>query len=160
MGQEVSISCPSLATPLTHLSHVHILRLGLTLKSLCPTEWVIFIRTQTLHSRAALPAPTHIDPHSTTSQIYTPKLLSVSIGQLLAMHCSLCPLLLTANSKKNCVSRFLKQRHLNAILKILVRVLIYCFYQLSLTCGQNPQRSSKEKDSLGKLAIPIGTPCL
>lgn len=39
-----------------------------------------------------------------------------------------------------------KWRHLQSILKILVRVFVYCFDQLFLTCGQNPQSRSKGKD--------------
>lgn len=46
----------------------------------------------------------------------------------------------TATVQKNIVSNSLKWRHLHAILKIFVRVLIYCFDQRSLTCGQSSEQ--------------------
>lgn len=57
-----------------------------------------------------------------------------------------CPCCCYSNSNKISVSSSPKWRHLHAILKALVRVLFHCFDWLSLTCKQNPQRTSKGKD--------------
>lgn len=65
-----------------------------------------------------------------------------------------------SNPKKICVSNSLKWRHLHAILKILVRVLVYCFDQLSLSLGRVSREVQREKTPLGKQVLPIRAACL
>lgn len=64
-----------------------------------------------------------------------------------------------SNPKKIFVTSSLKWRHLHAILKIFVRVLIYCFDQLFLTYGV-PRAVQEEKTCLGKQMLPRRAPCL
>lgn len=122
------------------LSHFHILTSGLRLRGMCPRDgWFPLEHKPVFHG--GIPSLSTLWPRAPLPQI------AISPHEMASCNLLFClSPVATAIQKTICVSNSLKWRHLHTILKMLVRVLIYCFDQLSLTCGQSPQRSSKGKD--------------
>lgn len=130
------------------LSHFHIRTSGLRLRGTCPRDrwfpldYKLYVPRQDFQPQHML-AQTLQPPSPTPPHCYqSPRTAPDSFLQRVVLSVPCC----YSNPKKICVSNSLKWRHLHAILKILVRVLVYCFDQLSLTCGQSLQRSSKGTD--------------
>lgn len=137
-------------------SHFHILTSGLRQRGTRPRDWWF-----PLEHEPHVPQPDSRPPH-TLVQPHGPPPPSCyqspwdGFLQSIVLSVPCC----CSNPRRICVSNSLKWRHLCAILKTLVRVLVCCFDQFSLTCGQGPQRSSKGKDPSRQTSASHKAACL
>lgn len=141
------------------LSHFHIRTSGLRLRGNCPRDWwfpldyKLYVPRQDFQPQHML-AQTLQPPGPTPPHCYQSSRDGFLQRVVLSVPCCY------SNPKKICVSNSLKWRHLHAILKILVRVLVYCFDQLSRHVGRVSREVQREKTPLGKQVLAIRAACL
>lgn len=141
------------------LSHFHIRTSGLRPRGAHPRDWWFPLEhelrvpwqwdSQPLHMLAQTLQP----PSSAPSNCYQSPRDGFLQSIVLSVPCCY------SNPRKMCVSNSPKQKHLCAILEILVGVPVYYFDQFSLTCGI-PREVQREKTPLGKQVLPIRAGCL
>lgn len=141
------------------LSHFHIRTSGLRPRGARPRDWWFPLEhelhvpwqwdSQPLHMLAQTLQP----PSSAPSNCYQSPRDGFLQSIVLSVPCCY------SNPRKMCVSNSPEQKHLCAILEILVGVPVYYFDQFSLTCGI-PREVQREKTPLGKQVLPIRAGCL
>jgi hypothetical protein len=92
-AKKAAFPAPALLLALC-LSHFHILTLGLRLKGMIPRDWWFPSENISSTFHGGIPSLSTCWPRLYNPPLYSPKLLSVPTGQLLAMCCFVCPLLL------------------------------------------------------------------
>ena len=158
LSQKGSVFSPGLPPgPLPFpFSHSHF---GAQTKGSAPQRLVVSIRTWAPRFMAmGFPVSAHVGPDSPTpssapSNCYQSPRDGFLQSIVLSVPCCY------SNPRKMCVSNSPKQKHLCAILEILVGVPVYYFDQFSLTCGI-PREVQREKTPLGKQVLPISAACL